>query len=140
MEPNTLLVANSARSKSIDLPDASRCAFTSVNHRRCRMPIASPDSRYCGSHWRHGKADEQTLCSELEQAAGSLQGPEDVRSVLSAVFRATAQNRIPPRKAAVLGYLGQMLLRAHREVAHRRILDQQEQDSGYIDVRRPIRD
>ena len=83
----------------------------------------------------------ETLCSELEQAAGSLQGPEDVLNVLSAVFRATAQNRIPPRKAAVLGYLGQMLLRAHREVAHRRILDQQEeQDSGYIDVPRPIRD
>jgi hypothetical protein len=50
MERNTLLVSNSDSSTSIALPDASRCAFTSVNQRRCRMPIASPDSRYGGFH------------------------------------------------------------------------------------------
>ena len=143
MEHNTLLVSNSDSSTSIALPDASRCAFTSVNQRRCRMPIASPDSRYCGFHCRHEKADAQSICAELDQAAGSLQGPEDVLNVLSAVFRATTQNRIPIRKAAVLGYLGQMLLRAHREVAYRRSLDPENMEgkmTGWIDIPRPIRD
>lgn len=110
-------------SKSVILPDASRCAFTSANNRRCRMPIASPDSRYCGFHWRNEKADAQSLCAQLDQAAGTLQGPEDVLNVLSVIFRAATQTRIPLRKAAVLGYLGQMLLRAHREIAYRRSLE-----------------
>jgi hypothetical protein len=49
--------------------------------------------------------------------------PKDV--LLSVVYRATTQNRISPRKDAVLGDLGQMLLRARREIVYRRSLEPQ---------------
>ena len=83
--------------------------------------------------------------AELYQAAGSLDAPQDVLRVLSKVFLATTKDQITPRKAAVLGYLGQMLLRAHREIAyHQKIETQRQLESGELedifDVPHLIRD
>jgi hypothetical protein len=111
---------------------SSRCSYMTSGGRRCRMP-ASPDSPYCRSHAKNTTIITSTLAAELSQAAGSLAAPEDVNRVLAKIFLALAADRLSTRKAAVLGYLGQMLLRSHREIAfHKKLADEvaKRNDSG----------
>jgi len=95
--------------------------------------FASPDSPYCRSHAKNTIIVASTLAAELSQAAGSLSAPEDVNRVLAKIFLALAEDRLSTRKAAVLGYIGQMLLRSHREIAFHKKLAEEEakrNDSG----------
>lgn len=113
------------------------------------MP-ASPDSLYCRSHAKNTVIVASTLAAELSQAAGSLGTPEDVNRVLAKIFLALAADRLSTRKAAVLGYIGQMLLRSHREIAFHKKLAEEEADREAEEERlregsswnipRPIRD
>ena len=97
-------------------PDALRCAYSSSQGHRCRMP-AVPDSRFCLSHAKLAHLDASELATELTSVAGSLESPEEVHRLLAKVALAVVAGRMSARKAAVLGYLGQMLLRSHREIA-----------------------
>lgn len=111
---------------------SSRCAYTNARSQRCRM-AASPGSPYCHSHAKNTVIVASTLASELSQAAGALSAPEDVNRVLAKIFLALAEDRLSTRKAAVLGYIGQMLLRSHREIAfHKKLADDEAKrnDSG----------
>ena len=107
---------------SIIPPDALRCAYSSSHGHRCRMP-AVPDSRFCLSHARLAQLDASDLATELTSVAGSLESPEEVHGLLAKVALAVVAGRMSARKAAVLGYLGQMLLRSHREIAFQKKLD-----------------
>ncbi len=105
--------------------NSSRCTYLSSAGRRCRMP-ASPNSPYCRSHAKNNIIVASTLAAELSQAAGTLGTPEDVNRVLAKIFLALAEDRLSTRKAAVLGYIGQMLLRSHREIAfHKKLADEE---------------
>ncbi len=77
---------------------------------------AAPDSRYCRSHDRFARRDTTALSAELSKVAGSLVSPEQVRRFLAKILVALVEDRVSPRKAAVVGYLSQMLLQSQREV------------------------
>jgi hypothetical protein len=84
--------------------------------------LAMPNSPYCHSHATHAKLDAATLAAELSQAAASLATPEDVHRVTAKIFLALCEDRISLKKAGMLSYLAQTLLRAHREIAiHRKM-------------------
>jgi hypothetical protein len=84
--------------------------------------LTAPDSRYCHSHATHAKLDATTLAAELSLAAASLAAPEDVHRVTAKIFLALCEDRISLKKAGMLSYLAQTLLRAHREMAvHRKM-------------------
>jgi hypothetical protein len=111
---------------------------------------ASPGSLYCLSHAKNTNIVASALAAELSQAADSLGAPEDVNRVLAKIFLALAEDRLSTRKAAVLGYLGQMLLRSHREIAfHKKLADEEaareteEENLRAVNswtIPRPIRD
>lgn len=102
---------------SLNHQSASRCIYTSSHGHRCRS-LALDSSRYCFSHRRLQKSDSDSLISELSQAAASLSSPEDVNRVLGKIFMAPLQDRISTKKAGTLGFLGQMLIRSHREIEY----------------------
>jgi hypothetical protein len=84
--------------------------------------LTTPDSRYCHSHAAHAKLDATTLAGELSLAAASLATPEDVHRVTAKIFLALCEDRISIKKAGMLSYLAQTLLRANREIAiHRKM-------------------
>jgi hypothetical protein len=84
--------------------------------------LTTPGSRYCHSHATHAKLDATSLAAELSQAAASLATPEDVHRVTAKIFLALCEDRISLKKAGMLSYLAQTLLRAHREMAiHRKM-------------------
>jgi hypothetical protein len=110
---------------------SSRCSHITSNGSRCRM-LAASESRFCRSHSQFSRRDATTLTAELSQVAGSLASPEDVQRVLAKIFLALLEDRVSTRKAAVLGYLGQMLLRSQREVLVRK--DSVEEDRVKQDI------
>jgi hypothetical protein len=90
--------------------------------------LATPASRYCHSHSNHAKLDATSLAAELSQAAAALATPEDVHRVTAKIFLALCEDRISLKKAGMLSYLAQTLLRAHREIAIHRKMEMEWQE------------
>jgi hypothetical protein len=103
-------------SPSKDVP--SRCLFSFSDGRHCRIPRAAHDPRFCLHHTaanvKAKKARKRSRASraivELQTPSGNFTTATDLNYALSQVFRSLAQDRIRPRNAAALGYLGQLLL------------------------------
>ena len=96
-------------------PDSALCQFPFADGRRCRMLRASGHPSLCLFHAR----DEQQLVESTQlgaELAASLSGrfltATDINFVLGKLFTALAQNRIPARNAAILAYIGQLMLHA----------------------------
>jgi hypothetical protein len=96
---------------------APRCQFSFSDGRHCRLPRAQHDPRFCLHHTANNvkakKARKRSRAGqaiELKTPSGNFTTATDLNYALSQVFRSLAQNRIRPRNAAALGYLGQLLL------------------------------
>ncbi|GAC1629422.1 MAG: hypothetical protein PVS2B2_27910 [Candidatus Acidiferrum sp.] len=95
--------------------DASLCLYPFADGRHCRMLRLASHPSLCVFHARE---ERQLLEAETngEDLAESLSGhfttAGDVNHVLGKLFAAVAKNRIPPRNAATLAYVGQLLLQS----------------------------
>jgi hypothetical protein len=95
------------------------CQFPFADGRKCRMLRYQDHPTLCLFHARQ---EEQLLASERlgAELSASLTGnfltATDINFVLGKLFTALAQNRIPPRNAATLAYIGQLLLHSLRSV------------------------
>jgi hypothetical protein len=93
-------------------PQPNRCHFETSDGRRCRM-LRNGHPTLCLFHARDELQilESQRLGSELSASlTGRFMTATDINFVLGNLFAATAQNRIPPRNAAVLAYIGQIML------------------------------
>ncbi len=92
-------------------PESEYCTFIFPDGRKCRT-LKMPTRNVCFGHWRHDGQFEQDDAARIELAAVSrtLDSRRGVRKALAAVFRLVATDRIPPRKASLLLYNGQLLL------------------------------
>ncbi len=91
----------------------TRCQFQFTDGRRCRMSRHPDHSSLCPFHAREElqARESQRLGAEISVSLnGDFLTATDINHVLRKLFIAVAQNRIPPRNAAVLTYLGQVLL------------------------------
>ncbi len=105
-----------ARKSKQPKPD-NRCQHTTADGRRCRALRMNQDSSLCLQHWQR---QQQLLCTEGLDAsalAAELLGPFQefntataINHFLGKLLSLAAKDRIPTRKAAVLGYIGQLLL------------------------------
>jgi hypothetical protein len=96
--------------KKLDHP--SRCQHRDELHRRCRMPRIDTHAAFC---YRHARMEQEVLDadrrgSELLSLSGQFMTATDINHVLGKLFNLLAENRIPTRDAAVLAYIGQLLL------------------------------
>jgi hypothetical protein len=131
-----------------------RCAHLSPAGRQCTQPVCSSDPDYCFTHKPKlppTPSPESLLAADLTQAAGSLNSPEDVNRVLTKIFLALIEDRISVKKAGILTYLAQNILRAQREIAFHQKLKadalrrEEEAESnkscmGTYEIPRPKRD
>jgi hypothetical protein len=91
---------------------SNRCNHLTSDGRRCRMPRSETHPALCLMHAR----EEQQLLeldrigAELASLSGHFKTSTDVNHVLGKLFTLLANNRIPPRNAATLAYIGQLLL------------------------------
>jgi len=96
------------------------CQHTDAAGRRCRMPRAAGHSFFC---FYHGHREEQDLHAgqigaEILGVFGELRTATAINHALARLFAALAQNRIPVRRAAVLGYIAQLLQHGLGSVRH----------------------
>ncbi len=96
------------------------CQHTDAAGRRCRMPRATGHSYLCFYHWRREEQDlhASQIGAEILGVFGELRTATAVNHALARLFAALAQNRIPVRRAAVLGYIAQLLEHGLRSVKY----------------------
>jgi hypothetical protein len=94
-------------------PSPNRCQFETSDGRRCRMLRHNGHPSLCLFHARDEMQllESQRLGAELSASiTGQFMTATDINFVLGKLFTATAQNRIPPRNAAILAYVAQLML------------------------------
>ncbi len=106
--------------KRSDQPNAELCQFPFSDGRRCRMLRHPRHPQLCPFH-AHAELQLQESHQLGAEIATTLTGhfisSADVVHILGKVFAALAQDRIPQKRAATLGYLGQIMLQAMPQVA-----------------------
>ena len=119
----------------------SRCLHRTPTGRRCRFPVAEAASSYCLRHaaLHQENLDSLNLAPALLGELTEIVTAMDMQRVLGKLFILLAQNRITTKKAAVLTYIIQQLLRTLPEVEHE--LNSQSDPSAapaiIVDIPRP---
>ena len=92
---------------------ATRCQFPFSDGRGCRILRSPLHSAFCAFHARQELQllESQRLGHEISASLnGDFLTATDINHVLGKLFTAVAQDRIPLRKAAILTYMGQVML------------------------------
>jgi hypothetical protein len=117
------------------------CRQRTASGRRCRMPISDPDSGLCSKH----AAEQQKELDQADLAAALIGDIEEFRSAadinhsLGELYKLQARNRIAPRRAAVMAYTCNLLLRTLPAIEHE-TNPQNEEQQWIMDLPRPNRD
>ena len=103
---------NVKSAKSSPINDSSRCIQRFANGKRCTN-FARHDSNFCQSHAKMSEARRQAadLADDLTGGLDKFTSPVAINDFLSRLLLLLAQNRISPRRAAVLAYITNQLLR-----------------------------
>jgi hypothetical protein len=90
----------------------SRCEHRNRGGRRCRLPV-SGDSQFCPNHIPREERDPEIVALSADLAVGPDELPSagEINHALARLFSLLARNRISSRRAAVLTYIAQTLLR-----------------------------
>jgi hypothetical protein len=120
-----------------------RCQHRTPNGRRCRFPVTPQASSFCQKHFAFHQEDSGStdLAPALLGDLTEIVTASDMQHVLGKLFLLLAQNRIATKKAAVLTYIIQQLLRTLPAIE--RELGAQSPDAGptiIMDLPRPVRE
>ena len=104
---------NAKSAKPSPVNDSVRCSQRFANGKRCRLPTADADSRFCPSHAKlpENQREPADLAATLTTGLGEFTSAAPINDFLSRLLLLLAQNRISPRRAAVLAYITNQLLR-----------------------------
>jgi hypothetical protein len=95
--------------------ETSLCQFSFSDGRTCRMLRQHDHPSLCVFHARAERQiiESDRLGSELAATlTGRFMTATDINFALGKLFKGIAQNRIPPRNAANLAFVGKLLLRS----------------------------
>ena len=93
-------------------PAVPRCVHISPSGRRCASSAYDLRSSLCFRHNnRRKRAEETDHSAVLTRNADSFQSREGIRHSLAELYVLVAQDRISPRRAAVLAFISSMMLR-----------------------------
>jgi len=93
--------------------DSARCQHRFANSQSCRLPVSNLDSRFCPRHAKlpENQREPADLAVTLTTGLGELTSAASINDFLSRLLLLLAQNRISPRRAAVLAYITNQILR-----------------------------
>lgn len=112
---------------STSINSAPRCQHRFANYKQCRLP-AAPASAFCPQHAQLASLLplEEDHSKFLLKSSQHFQTAQGVNFALANLFELVAKNRISPRRAAVLAYIGSLLLRTHSSI-------DSDREAGIID-------
>ncbi|MCI0542124.1 MAG: zf-C3Hc3H domain-containing protein [Verrucomicrobiales bacterium] len=100
-------------------PDHQRCEYTKIDGKRCTNPQDVLYHPLCEHHHRVmlAKLEESRIESEQMAFGETILSPDQpldsaqaVNAALTRIFRGLCENRITPRHAASLAYVGQLII------------------------------
>ncbi len=97
----------------VAIAESSLCQFSFADGRTCRMFRQQDHPSLCVFHARAERqiAESDRLGSELAVTlTGRFMTATDINFALGKLYKAIAQNRIPPRTASNLAFVGKLLL------------------------------
>lgn len=107
-EPLSKKAARKAASNKND----DRCRHYTDTGRRCRLVALDPSSGLCFRHVsRQFHPTDEDLSSAFVGLLSGFQSPSRIHAFLTQLTVLLVQNRVSTRRAAILAYLGQTLLR-----------------------------
>jgi len=117
----------------------NRCEYTKSDGKRCRSLRAPDHPNYCAQHagWLLEGKKPEDLTPELLGPLGDLRTAAGVNYMLGRLVMLVAARRISTREAAVLGYLGQLLLASVRGV-NKEVWDARINKTDSEDLRRVL--
>jgi hypothetical protein len=94
--------------------EPARCLFADARGHQCRMLRLDTHPALCVFHARQEQQllDAGRVAAELASLSGEFKTANDVNHALGKLFAVVAANRMPARSAAVLAYIGQLLLQS----------------------------
>jgi hypothetical protein len=93
--------------------ELSLCHHRTVSGRRCRLRVLNPESHLCFRHaqLRQKKRHAADLAGDLAGQLTEFTTAADLNAFLSRLLLLQAHDRIAPRRAAVMAYTCNLLLR-----------------------------
>src|SRR5258707_15635257 len=94
----------------------TRCRHLSPTGRQCCSPADAQQSTLCARHAAAEPQQSVDFSAELLDGCGEFQRAQQINHSLGALYKVRAQGRISPRQAAVLPYIGSLVLRSLKPV------------------------
>jgi hypothetical protein len=88
-----------------------RCQHRTPTGRQCRSLVADPSGSFCAAHAASERADSEDFTAALTEKACRFQNADGINYSLGVLYTLLAQGRISPRRASVLAYISNLLLR-----------------------------
>src|SRR6266581_3191851 len=107
MNPQTATAVTDSNSAPL------HCQYRTASGRRCRMAISEPHSGLCSKHAaeRQQDLDQADLAAALIGDIEEFRSAADINHSLGELYKLQARNKITPRRAAVMAYTANLLLR-----------------------------
>jgi hypothetical protein len=96
------------------------CQHRTASGRRCRMAVSDPDSGLCFKHAaeRQKDLDHADFAASLIGNVEEFRSAADINHSLGELYKLQAHNKITPRRAAVMAYTCNLLLRTLPAIQH----------------------
>lgn len=126
-------------SKPSFINNSARCVHFYPNGRRCRLSATNLNSHFCPAHTRlpQNSPDPAEVASTLTANLDDFTSAAQINDFLSRLLLLLAQDKISTRRAAVLAYITNQLLRTLPAIAKE---ENAEPTSFIFDAPRPQRD
>ena len=100
--------------KPSSINSSARCQHRTTTGRRCRLGVVQPSSGLCFRHafLRSQLGEEADLRTALAGDLPDFTSAEQINAFLSKLLLLLSENRVSPRRAAVIAYVGSLLLRS----------------------------
>ena len=121
---------------------SSRCRHRFANGTRCRLLVSGVDSFFCPSHAKlpENQREPADVAATLTANLTEFKSAVPINDFLSRLLLLLAQNRISPRRAAVLAYITNQLLRTLPAINAEQAAAEDAPQEIIFDMPRPRRD
>ena len=115
------------------------CQYRTASGRRCRMAVSDPHSGLCHKHAaeRQQNLDQADLAAALIGDIEEFRSAADINHSLGELYKLQARNMIAPRRAAVMAYTANLLLRTLPAIYAEENAEQDDGPAFIVDIPRP---
>ena len=119
-QESTNSVPSQEAPNSIPSKDSSRCQHRFANRKRCRLSTPTVGASFCPMHAKlpEHQGAPLDLSPDLLEGLTNFQSPTDLNEFLARLLRLLAKDAIPTRRAAVMAYITNQLLRTISVIDH----------------------